>query len=180
MCYDDKKGGIQGVKTLLLVGGPMGVGKSTACAALQKMLPRNVWLDGDWCWKLEPLVVNAQTKALAMDNITYLLNGFLRCSEIDHVLFSWVMDEREILDALLSRLTLDGVRAVSVSLVCAPEVLAQRLERDAARGVRSADAVERGLARLPKYAALDTTLLDTTAMTAEETAARLAALVRRH
>ena len=35
-------------KTLYLVGGPMGVGKSTVCRELNRMLPRSVLLDGDW------------------------------------------------------------------------------------------------------------------------------------
>lgn len=164
------------MKTLILIGGPMGVGKSAASAALQKLAPHNVWLDGDWCWKLEPFVVNEETKALAMENITHLLGGFLRCTAIETVIFSWVMDEQGILDALLARLDLEGVRVVPISLVCAPETLAARLEGDVARGARAADVIVRAMERLPKYAALGTRKLDTTALTAEETAQRIAAL----
>ncbi|MEG2013782.1 MAG: nucleotide kinase [Anaerovoracaceae bacterium] len=38
------------MKTLIMISGTMGVGKTTTCRALQKILPRNVFLDGDWCW----------------------------------------------------------------------------------------------------------------------------------
>ena len=35
------------MKTLYLVGGTMGVGKTTTCKALQRLLPNSVFLDGD-------------------------------------------------------------------------------------------------------------------------------------
>ena len=38
------------MKTLYLIGGTMGVGKTTVCQLLKKKLPKNVFLDGDWCW----------------------------------------------------------------------------------------------------------------------------------
>ena len=42
--------GGDGMKRLYLIGGPMGVGKTTVCRELQKRLDRSVFLDGDWCW----------------------------------------------------------------------------------------------------------------------------------
>ncbi len=42
------------MKTLYLVGGTMGVGKTTTCKALQRLLPNSVFLDGDWCWNMRP------------------------------------------------------------------------------------------------------------------------------
>ncbi|WP_277820723.1 hypothetical protein [Dubosiella muris] len=38
------------MKTLWLIGGPMGIGKTTVGQALKKKLDRAVFLDGDWCW----------------------------------------------------------------------------------------------------------------------------------
>ena len=40
------------MKTLYLIGGTMGVGKTSACRALQQLLPNSVFLDGDWCWNI--------------------------------------------------------------------------------------------------------------------------------
>lgn len=34
------------MKTLYLIGGTMGVGKTSACRALQQLLPNSVFLDG--------------------------------------------------------------------------------------------------------------------------------------
>ena len=38
------------MKHLYLIGGPMGVGKTTVCQQLKQTLPYSVFLDGDWCW----------------------------------------------------------------------------------------------------------------------------------
>ena len=69
------------MKNLIIVGGTMGVGKTATCRELQKILPRNVFLDGDWCWDMHPFVVTGETIAMVNSNIAHLLNGFLACSE---------------------------------------------------------------------------------------------------
>ena len=38
------------MKTLYMIGGTMGVGKTTVCQLLKHDLPNSVFLDGDWCW----------------------------------------------------------------------------------------------------------------------------------
>ena len=77
------------MKQLYLIGGPMGVGKTTVCQLLKAKLPRSVFLDGDWCWDANPFQVTEETRAMVLDNICHLLNNFLRCSAYDHVLFCW-------------------------------------------------------------------------------------------
>ena len=106
------------MKTLYLIGGTMGVGKTTVCRELKNQLPRSVFLDGDWCWDMNPFVVTEETKAMVLDNITTLLKNFLRCSAYDHVIFCWVMHQQAILDQILRRLDLTDVTVVPVSLVC--------------------------------------------------------------
>jgi hypothetical protein len=81
------------MKNLIIVGGTMGVGKTATCRELQKILPRNVFLDGDWCWDMHPFVVTGETKAMVNSNIAHLLNGFLACSEFENVIFCWVLHE---------------------------------------------------------------------------------------
>lgn len=65
------------MKVLYLIGGTMGVGKTTVCRELNARLPNSVFLDGDWCWCMDPFRVNDETKAMVMDNICHLLNNFL-------------------------------------------------------------------------------------------------------
>ena len=47
------------MKTLYLIGGAMGVGKTAACQQLKRLLPDCVFLDGDWCWDGRPLCGHA-------------------------------------------------------------------------------------------------------------------------
>ena len=149
------------MKTLYLIGGTMGVGKTTVCRELKNQLPRSVFLDGDWCWDMNPFVVTEETKAMVLDNITTLLKNFLRCSDYDHVIFCWVMHQQAILDQILRRLDLTGVTVVPVSLVCSQEVLLQRLNQDVSAGLRQPDILLRSPQRLPLYDALDTHKIDT-------------------
>ena len=99
---------------------------------------------------------------MVLENISFLLNSFLRCSAYDHVIFCWVLHRREIWEDLLRR------RAVS--LVCTPETLRSRLEGDIRAGKRIPDVLDRSLAYLPLYDALDIRHLDVTALTPRETA----------
>ena len=161
------------MKTLLLLGGPMGVGKTAAARELNRLCPRSVLLDGDWCWMMNPFVVNDETKAMVLDNIAHLIGNFLSCSQIDLVILSWVLDRREIAGEILSRLEGLSFRPVRVSLVCREEELVRRLEKDVAAGVRRREVIPRSLARLPLFAQNGSRLLPTDGLTPRETARRL-------
>lgn len=165
-----------GVKSVFLIGGTMGVGKTTVCQLLKRRLGRAVFLDGDWCWDADPFQVTGETKQMAEDNICYLMNNFIHCSAYDNVIFCWVLHEQSIIDRLLSRLDLSGCRVTSLSLVCTPDALARRLEKDVAAGLRQPEILERSIQRLPLYDALRTIKLDVSALTPEEAAGRISSL----
>ena len=162
------------MKNLYLIGGTMGVGKTTVCQELKMRLDNSVFLDGDWCWNMHPFSVNDETKAMVMDNICHLLNNFLKCSAIENVVFCWVMHQQKIIDDILSQLDLTGYRVTAVSLVCTEEALQERLRRDVDAGIRGADILERSLPRLPLYKRLDTVKMDTTGKTPGEIAEEIA------
>ncbi len=157
------------MKTLYLIGGTMGVGKTTVCRELKNQLHRSVFLDGDWCWDMNPFVVTEETKAMVLDNITALLGNFLRCSAYDHVIFSWVMHQQSIVDTILGRLDLTDVKVVSVSLVCSREALLQRLYRDVEAGIRQPDILLRSPQRLNLYDSMNTEKIDTSHATVAQT-----------
>lgn len=161
-------------KTLYLIGGPMGVGKTAAASRLHHAIPaRSVFLDGDWCWMADPFTVTEETKAMVLDNICHLLRNFLRCTAYDTVIFCWVMQEASILRAIFEMLESlpaeISVKVLPVSLVCREEVLRERLSGDIAAGRRRPDCIPRAVAYLPLYAALDTVKLDVSDLTVEET-----------
>lgn len=68
------------MKHLILINGTMGVGKTATSKELCKILPQNVFLDGDWCWDSHPFIVTSEIKEMVTNNIIYLLNNFLACS----------------------------------------------------------------------------------------------------
>ena len=72
------------MKTLYMIGGTMGIGKTTVCQQLKQDLPNSVFLDGDWCWDASPFQVTDETKAMVTNNICYLLNNFLKCSAYEN------------------------------------------------------------------------------------------------
>lgn len=158
------------MKHLILVGGPMGVGKTAVCQALKLLLHKSVFLDGDWCWDMHPFSVTQETKAMVMDNIAHLLSNFLRCSEIEHVILGWVMHEQAIIDSLLARLPLEDCEVIPVSLICDAATLTGRLQKDIDAGIRTPDVLARSLTRLEQFSKLNTYRIDTTGKTIQETA----------
>lgn len=150
------------MKRLYVIGGTMGVGKTTVCRRLARRLPNSAFLDGDWCWDMHPFQVTEETRRMVVDNICFVLNSFLRCSAFESVVFCWVMHRQEILDTLLSRLDTHACRVHLLSLVCDEKTLTERLEKDIAAGLRTADVLERAWAYLPLYDALSTQKVDTT------------------
>lgn len=162
------------MKTLYLIGGTMGVGKTTVCNVLKQELPNAVFLDGDWCWDLHPFRVTEATKAMVMENIHAMLQNFLRCPDIDNIIFCWVMHQQQIMDDVLAPLKDHDLRVVPVSLICTEEELKNRLQKDVDAGIRDQDILGRSIPRLPLYEGLHTVKIDTTG----KTPAQIARLIR--
>ena len=153
------------MKTLYMIGGTMGVGKTTVCQLLKQNLPNSVFLDGDWCWDASPFQVTDETKKMVINNICYLLNNFLKCSAYENIIFCWVMHEQSIIDFILKKLDVQNCDVKCVSLVADEKTLCERLSKDVERGIRSEDIIERSIARIPMYQALNTIKIDTNAKT---------------
>ena len=156
------------MKHLYLIGGTMGVGKTTVGRILKRRLEACVLLDGDWCWDADPLVVNGRTCAMVLDNICHLLNNFLRCPAYETVLFCWVMHRQEIIEEILNRLDTEGIQISLFSLTAEKSALKARLEKDIRAGLRDAGVIRRSLERLPLYGQLSTIIIDTTGKSVEE------------
>lgn len=161
------------MKDLYLIGGTMGVGKSTICQRLKKELYKSVFLDGDWCWDMHPFVVNKNTKTIVLSNITHCLNNYIHCDQFEHIIFCWVMHEQFILDALLQGLDSHNCNVHIISLLIDPQELERRLQKDILAGLRDSDIIERSLAYLTLYPSLNTRKIDVSRLTIEETLAKI-------
>ena len=153
------------MKTLYMIGGTMGIGKTTVCQQLKQDLPNSVFLDGDWCWDASPFQVTDETKAMVTNNICYVLNNFLRCSAYENIIFCWVMHEQSIINSILEKLDTQNCEVKCGSLVADEKTLRERLAMDVERGIRSKDIIERSIVRIPMYQALNTIKIDTNTKT---------------
>lgn len=155
------------MKTLYLIGGTMGVGKTTVCQQLKQDLPNSVFLDGDWCWDASPFQVTEETKAMVVDNICYLLNNFLHCSAYENVIFCWVMHQQGIIDSIVERLDMKNCAVKCISLLVDEKNLRERLTADVEIGIRTLDVIERSVERIPLYHDLNTIKIETSNKTVQ-------------
>ena len=153
------------MKTLYMIGGTMGIGKTTVCQQLKQDLPNSVFLDGDWCWDASPFQVTDETKAMVINNICYVLNNFLKCSAYENIIFCWVMHEQSIINSILEKLDTQNCEVKCISLVADEKTLRERLTMDVERGIRSEEIIERSIERIPMYQALNTIKIDTNTKT---------------
>jgi len=160
-------------KKLVLVGGPMGVGKSAVCRSLYKRLHKAVWLDGDWCWMMNPWNFCEENRRMVEDNIVFLLRNFLLNSTFDYVIFDWVLHREEIVSTILDRLSEAEYRLYRVVLVCSERELRARMTRDH----RDDISIESSVARLGMFLATNALTIDTTDLGVEETAGRIEAVL---
>lgn len=162
------------MKTLYMIGGTMGVGKTTVCQILKKKLDQSVFLDGDWCWDMHPFQVTLETKKMVLENISFLLNNFIHCTAYENIIFCWVMHEQAILDDILSRLDTADCQVNLISLVCSREALQERLQKDIDVKIREKDVISRSLERIALYEKLETIKVDVSDISPEQAAELIA------
>ncbi len=148
----------------------MGVGKTTVSQQLKKDLINSVFLDGDWCWDASPFQVTEETKEMVVHNICYLLNSFLHCSAYENIIFCWVMHEQSVIDRIMEKLDIENCEVKNISLIADENNLRDRLTADITSGVRAADVIDRSVARISMYQALDTIKIDTSNKTVQAVA----------
>lgn len=153
------------MKHVYLIGGPMGIGKSTICNQLNQDLDHSVFLDGDWCWNMDPFIVNQDTKNIVLDNITHCLNNFIHTPGIENIIFCWVMHKQDIIDQIIQKLDTEGVDIHLISLICEKEELIKRMMIDR----RDNQTIRKSLQYLELYKDLDTQKIDVTTLDVQKT-----------
>lgn len=153
------------MKHVYLIGGPMGIGKSTICNQLNQDLDHSVFLDGDWCWNMDPFVVNQDTKNMVLDNITHCLNNFIHTPGIENIIFCWVMHKQDIIDKIIQKLDTEGIDIHLISLICEKEELIKRMLIDR----RDNQTIRKSLQYLELYKDLYTQKIDVTTLDVQKT-----------
>ena len=165
-------------KKLIIVNGTSCTGKTAVCRNLYKKIHRCVWLDGDWCWMMNPWpqTIPEESKRMVEDNITHLLRNFLTHPYFDYVVFCWVIHHEFIFNLILDPLKDLEFELIKVTLTCSEEELRSRIcDNDS----RSPDEtwVQDAIQRLKMYDSMNTIKIDTTNLTVEETANQILKLI---
>jgi len=107
---------------------------------------------------------------MVIDNICYVLNNYLQCTEYENVIFSWVMHEQTIIDMIVSKINADNYQLISISLIADEQTIQKRLLNDINHGLRTMDVIERSIEKIPMYKNLSTIKIDTSNQSVDETA----------
>lgn len=151
-------------KKLIIINGPSGVGKTTVCWGLYKEFEKSVWLDGDWCWMMNPFKVNEENLKMAEDNIAYMLKNFIENLNYEYVILGWIIFNNQMFDRVLRKLKDKDYKLYKITLLCSEEKLRERMILDH----REAGNIETSVHSIKYYKPLDTNKLDTTNLTADE------------
>lgn len=156
------------MKRLYLLGGPMGVGKTTVGHSLADRLKNAIYLEGDLGWKDIPFIINEENKKRVINNIIEMVILAFE-KDYQNVILGWVMDFQSTIDEIVSRIKIQGLRIYPISLIANSETISARLENDIKIGARKDDGVvERSLKRIPRYESLKTIKIDTTSLSINE------------
>lgn len=165
-------------KKLIIINGTMGVGKSATSSELNKSLNNSVWLDGDWCWMMNPFLVNDENKTMVINNITYLLRSFINNSYIEYIIFNWVIHTEDIFDTVLEPLKDLEFDVIKITLTCSEEALKSRIGKDVEVNLRDESCINRSLQRLELYKNMSTIKLDTSKLSIAEVVEKIIKIVK--
>ena len=154
---------------VIMINGPMGVGKTTVGKRIAEKHPGTAFIDGDWCMDIHPFVGNRETKAMAVDNIVHMIRNYRNCSECKMVVLVWLMDDPWVLRSLSDSLSAIHADVENVTLICDRESLAARWKNDRACEWRTDDWLDISLKSLPFFRSLDNTI-DTGALSPDRIA----------
>ena len=143
------------MKKLILLGGPIESDRIKVAQKLNHKLSNSMMFEGSWCTQFDPTLKNPETFIMILNDIHYLLNSFLENSKIEHVVFSWIMDEQEIIEQILSGLNLTDVKVIPVSLVPSIQNVTLKFSDDSKQ-------IDQIISRLLKYQSLATIKYDNT------------------
>ena len=154
---------------VIVLNGPMGVGKTTVGKYIADRNPGTAFIDGDWCMDIHPFVGNEETKAMAVDNILHMIGNYQECPECSMVVLVWLMDDPWVIQRITEGLSALRAEMKSVTLVCDRETLISRWENDRNCEWRTDEWLNVSLKSLPGFASMDN-VTDTSGLSVEQVA----------
>ena len=154
---------------VIILNGPMGVGKTTVGKYIADHHPGTAFIDGDWCLDIHPFVGNQETKAMAVDNILHMIGNYQKCSVCNMVVLVWLMDEPWVIQKITQGLSAMQAEVNNVTLVCSRENLIRRWKDDHNCEWRTDEWLNVSLKSLPGFASMEN-IIDTSYLSVEQVA----------
>ena len=154
-CEDEQEATLR----VIVINGPMGVGKTTVGKYIADSNPGTAFIDGDWCMDIHPFVGNAETRAMAVDNILHMIGNYSRCTACSRIVLVWLMDDRNVWQSIK-----DGIKGLrldlkTVTLVCDEEHLITRWKSDTRCEWRTEEWLRVSLNSLKHFASFEDALV---------------------
>ena len=154
---------------VIIVNGPMGVGKTTVGKYIADHNPGTAFIDGDWCMDIHPFVGNQETKAMAVDNILHMIGNYRQCSVCSMVVLVWLMDDSWVIQRITEGLAALQAEIKNVTLICNRENLIRRWNHDHNCEWRTDEWLQVSLKSLPGFASMENAI-DTSDLPVDQTA----------
>lgn len=154
---------------VIILNGPMGVGKTTVGKYIADHHPGTAFIDGDWCLDIHPFVGNQETKAMAVDNILHMIGNYQKCSVCNMVVLVWLMDEPWVIQKITQGLSAMQAEVKNMTLVCSRESLIRRWKDDHDCEWRTDEWLNVSLKSLPGFASMEN-IIDTSDLSVEQVA----------
>ena len=145
---------------VIVLNGPMGVGKTTVGKYIADQNPGTAFIDGDWCMDIHPFIGNQETKAMAVDNILHIIGNYQKCSVCSMVVLVWLMDDPWVMQRISEGLAALQAEMINVTLVCDREHLIKRWSNDQNCEWRTDEWLQVSLKSLSGFASMDN-MIDT-------------------
>lgn len=143
---------------VIVINGPMGVGKTTVGKYIADACPGTAFIDGDWCMDIHPFVGNSETKAMAVDNILHMIDNYRKCSACRQIVLVWLMDDRQVCRKIREGIADMQLDIKSVTLTCDEEHLISRWRNDTQCEWRNEEWLKVSLASLAGFSSAEDAL----------------------
>lgn len=140
---------------VIILNGPMGIGKTTVGKHIADRNPGTAFIDGDWCMDIHPFVGNEETRTMAVDNILHMIRNYQDCSVCSMVVLVWLMDDPEVVRRITEGLAALQAEVKYVTLLCDRETLIKRWKNDQGCEWRTDDWLQVSLKSLPGFATME-------------------------
>ena len=139
------------MKSLIILNGPMGAGKSTVGQLMFERINQSAFIDGDWCLNLHPFIGNAETRTMAVRNILSLVHNYYDCTACDTIILVWLIDRMEVYHRIIEGLEELDLEIKTYTLICSESALIKRWKLDTDCKWRTDHWLQQSLKSLPFF-----------------------------